>query len=262
MPLTRRQTLAAAVAGSALMLPLRGFAQAASPAAPQTAPAFLTAVEHASLILTLGGKRLVIDPVGTPDRYLTAGPPDAILVTHEHGDHFDPDTLTALAGDSVPLIVNQAVHDKLPDALKSRATVMANGDTGDIAGIPVEAVPAYNITEDRLQYHPKGRDNGYVLTAPEGRIYIAGDTEATPEFRAQTDIAFAFVPMNLPYTMTAEQAAEGVAAMAPKAVIPYHHRGTDPADFAARLAASGAATEVIVIDWYPETDDPTGQKPE
>ena len=120
-------------------------------------------------------------------------------------------------------------------------------------------MPAYNTTPDRLQYHPKGRDNGYVLTSPDhGRIYIAGDTEATPEFRAQKDIAVAFVPMNLPYTMEVDQAVEGVAEMAPKMVIPYHHRGNDPAEFAEKLRATGAATEVAIVDWYPESDDPKG----
>ena len=135
-------------------------------------------------------------------------------------------------------------------------------DTAEIAGIPVEAVPAYNTTPDRLQYHPQGRDNGYVFSAPEGRIYVAGDTEDTPEFRAQTGISLALVPMNLPYTMTAAQATSGVAEMNPRRVIPYHHRGTDPAAFAEKLKAAGAATEVIVIDWYPGNDDPTGKKPD
>ena len=256
MRLTRRQTLVTALAGAAI-LPLRGFAQAAA-----AAPAFLTPFEHASLMLTLGGKRLLIDPVGAPDIYTAAGAPDAIFVTHEHGDHFNPETLAALVGESTSLIVNASVAEKLPEALRARAQVMANGDSAEIAGIPVEAVPAYNITPDRLQYHPKGRDNGFVFTAPEGRIYVAGDTEDTPEFRAQKDIALVVVPMNLPFTMTAEQAAAGVAEMAPKQAVPYHHRGIDPADFAALVKQAGAQTEVIVLDWYPGNDDPTGKKPE
>ena len=276
--LTRRQTILTAVAGGVTAaLPARLAAQAAAPApaaAPAASPApapaatdsavpvFLTPFEHASLMLTLGGKRFLIDPVGAPAPYLAAGEPDVILVTHEHGDHFDPETLAALAADSVTLVVNPAVAEKLPEPLKARARVMKNGDTAEIAGIPVEAVPAYNITPDRLQYHPQGRDNGYVFSAPEGRIYVAGDTEDTPEFRAQKDILLAIVPMNLPYTMTADQAAAGVAAMAPRQVSAYHHRGTDPAAFAEKLKAAGAATEVIVIDWYPGNDDPTGKKPD
>ena len=259
MRLNRRQTLAAALAaGAAAGLPAMLRAQAASPS-PSATPAFLTPFGHASLMLTLGGQKILVDPVGGADRYASAGTPAAVLVTHEHGDHFDPEVLAAVVTEGVALIVNPAVAEKLPEALRSRATVMANGDTGEVAGMPIEAVPAYNLTPERTQYHPKGRDNGYVLTTPDhGRIYIAGDTEATPEFRAQKDIAVAFVPMNLPYTMEVDQAVEGVAEMAPKVVIPYHHRGNDPAEFAEKLRATGAATEVAIVDWYPETDDPRG----
>ena len=123
-------------------------------------------------------------------------------------------------------------------------------------------MPAYNTTPDRLQYHPKGRDNGYVLTSPDhGRIYIAGDTEDTPEFRAQSDIDTVFLPMNLPYTMTAEQAAAGVTEMKPRRAVPYHHRGTDPATFRAALQAAGSETEVVVLYWYPDSGNPTGEVP-
>lgn len=261
MRLNRRQTLVAALAaGAAAGLPAMLRAQAAAPAAAAAAaPEFLTAFEHASLMLTLGGQKILVDPVGGADRYAAVGTPAAVLVTHEHGDHFDAETLAAIVTEGVALIVNPAVAEKLPEALRARATVMKNGDTGEVAGMAIEAVPAYNITPERTQYHPQGRDNGYVLTSPDhGRIYIAGDTEATPEFRAQKDIAVAFVPMNLPYTMEVDQAVEGVAEMAPKLVIPYHHRGNDPAEFAEKLRATGAATEVAIVDWYPESDDPRG----
>jgi len=259
MRLNRRQTLVAAMAaGAAASLPAMLRAQAAAPAGAAP-PKFLTPFEHASLMLTLGGQRILVDPVGGADRYASAGVPAAVLVTHEHGDHFDPETLAAIVTEGVALVVNPAVAEKLPEGLRARATVMANGDRGEVAGIPIEAVPAYNITPERTQYHPQGRDNGYVLTSPDhGRIYIAGDTEATPEFRAQKDIALAFVPMNLPYTMEVDQAVEGVAEMAPRMVIPYHHGGNDPAAFAEKLKATGAATEVAIVDWYPGTDDPKG----
>lgn len=261
MRLNRRQTLVAALAsGAAASLPAMLRAQAAAPAAPAAAaPEFVTPFEHASLMLTLGGQKILVDPVGGAERYASAGTPAAVLVTHEHGDHFDPETLAAVVTQGVALIVNPAVFDKLPEDLRASATIMSNGDTGEVAGMPIEAVPAYNVTPDRTQYHPQGRDNGYVLTSPDhGRIYVAGDTEATLEFRALQDIAVAFVPMNLPYTMDADQAAEGVAEMAPRMVIPYHHGGTDPAEFAEKLQATGAGTEVVILDWYPASDDPRG----
>lgn len=258
MHLNRRQTLAAAlVCGAAAALPRTLAAQ--TPPTPGRVPDFLTPFEHASLMLTVGGQRLLVDPVGPADRYTAAGTPAAVLVTHEHSDHFDAETLSAIVTQDVALVVNPAVAEKLPEALRARATVMKNGDSGEIADIRVEAVPAYNITPERTRYHPQGRDNGYILSSPDhGRIYIAGDTEDTPEFRAQKDIALAFVPMNLPYTMTVDQAAAGVAAMAPRQVIPYHHRGNDPAEFAEKLAATGAATEVVIVDWYPDAEDPRG----
>ncbi|WP_299364824.1 MBL fold metallo-hydrolase [uncultured Paracoccus sp.] len=256
---TRRQTLVMAAAGAAAVgLPLRAFAQAA--ATTGGAPAFLTPIEHATLMLTLNGQSILVDPVGGADRYADMAKPAAILITHEHQDHFDPDTLQGLLDDATTLIVNPAVADKLPAEMKDRATVMANGDTGEVAGMKIEAVPAYNITPERQQYHPQGRDNGYVLTSPDhGRIYIAGDTEDTPEFRAQTDIDTVLLPMNLPYTMDAEHAAAGVIAMKPRRAIPYHHRGIDPADFQATLQHAGSETEVIVLDWYPQADNPTGE---
>jgi len=259
MDLNRRQTLAGALAcTAAAALPAALRAQAAAPT-PAAAPGFLTPFEHASLMLTLAGQNILVDPVGGADRYAAAGPLAAVLVTHEHGDHFDPEVLAAVVTDGVALVVNPAVAEKLPEDLRARATVMANGDSGEIAGIKIEAVPAYNITPERTQYHPQGRDNGYVLTSPDqGRIYVAGDTEATPEFVAQQDIALAFVPMNLPYTMSIDQAVEGVAAMAPRLVIPYHHRGNDPAEFAEKLRAAGSQTQVAIVDWYPDSDDPKG----
>ena len=176
--------------------------------------------------------------------------PGVLMITHHHGDHFDPETLTALVKDQTVLIANPTVYEKLPEKIKAKTTSMANGDTGTILGAGVEAIPAYNITEDRLKYHPKGRDNGYVMTIDGLRIYIAGDTEGTPEMRALTDIDLAFVPMNLPYTMDVMQAADAVNAFAPKIVYPYHYRDSDPEMFAKHLAEAGAETEVRMGPWY------------
>ena len=207
-------------------------------------------VSHASLALALPGTVAYVDPVGPAALYAGLPAPDLILITHEHGDHYNAETLAALAGDTTQLIANPAVYGMLPAGLKTRAQSLANGEGTNFAGLRIEAIPAYNTTSDRLNYHPKGRDNGYVLGLEGGRIYIAGDTEDIAEMRALTGIDIAFLPMNLPYTMDIEQAADAVAGFAPKTVYPYHYRGSDIPAFAALVAKSGVGTEVIQHDWY------------
>ena len=140
----------------------------------------------------------------------------------------------------------------LPAELQAKATAIANGESTTANDIAIDAVPAYNVTPDRLQYHPKGRDNGYVLAIGGMRVYIAGDTEDIPEMRALTDIDIAFVPMNLPYTMSIEQAADGVAAFRPGEVYPYHSKGSDIEAFAALVAEKAPDTEVLIRNWYPQ----------
>ena len=169
-----------------------------------------------------------------------------VIITHAHGDHFDAESLAAIAG-SAPLVVTEEVMGKLPEALKAQATMLKNGDSGTIDGIPVTAVPAYNITPDRLDKHPQGVGNGYVLSFGDKRVYVAGDTEDTPEMRALTGIDVAFLPMNLPYTMDVEQAADAVKAFKPKIVYPYHYRSSDIEKFKELV---GAAAEVRLVDWY------------
>jgi L-ascorbate metabolism protein UlaG (beta-lactamase superfamily) len=173
--------------------------------------------------------------------------PDLILVTSEHGDHFNADILSAVAGENVTIVAPQTVADKMPDALKAMTTVLANGETTTVGDIEIEAVPAYNLTEDRLKYHPKGRDNGYVLTLGDTRVYIAGDTEDIPEMRALKDIDVAFVPMNLPYTMDVEQAASAVKEFQPAVVYPYHYGDSDVNAFASTV---GDASDVRLLKWY------------
>ena len=203
-------------------------------------------VDHASLVLRYGGAVIYVDPVGGAARYEGLPAPTAILITHEHGDHYDAPTLEAIAGDA-PLIVNPAVYDMLPETLKANATAMANGDAGEVVGLPIKAVPAHNTTADRMQYHPEGRDNGYVLTLGDKQVYIAGDTEPTEEMLALTDIAVAFLPMNLPYTMTPDQAVEAINTFKPAVVYPYHYGDSDLSP----LETVGDHTEIRLREWYP-----------
>ena len=257
MPLNRRDALRLGAAaglglGSGLALPAGAKAKTGSAYDFTLGGAGVAVhpVTHASLALALPDTTLYVDPVGPAQAYAGLPAPDLVLITHEHGDHYNAETLAALAGNRTKLITNPAVHAILPAGLKARATPLANGETGAFAGLSITAVPAYNTTAERLNYHPKGRDNGYVITLDGGRIYVAGDTEDSPELRALTGIDIAFVPMNLPYTMDIAQAADAVAAFAPKTVFPYHYRGSDIAAFAALVASSGVGTSVVQHDWY------------
>lgn len=201
-------------------------------------------LNHATLLLRQGSHVLYIDPAKVDFSGQPA--PTAILITHEHADHFDPGNLAKIAG-KAQIVAPQSVADKCPAALQAQMTVMHNGDTGSVDGLPITAIAAYNTSPDRQQYHPKGRDNGYVVSFGDKRIYIAGDTEPTPEMLALTGIDVAFLPMNQPFTMTPEQAAEAVKAFRPGVVYPYHYKGTDPQQFADLV---GGAAEVRLRDWY------------
>src|SRR5204863_667162 len=125
------------------------------------------------------------------------------------------------------IIAPSAVAEKFPENLRKQTTVLANGETKSLHEIKIEAVPMYNLTQDRLKFHNKGRGNGCVLTLGGKRVYISGDTEDIPEMRALKNIDVAFVCMNLPYTMTGEQAASAVREVRPKIIYPYHYRGRD-----------------------------------
>jgi L-ascorbate metabolism protein UlaG (beta-lactamase superfamily) len=203
-------------------------------------------VKHASFVMQWNGKTIYVDPVGGAEPYAGLPGPDLVLITDIHPDHLNADTLADMKGTSV--VAPQAVYDQAPDNIKHMiTTILKNGDQVTVDGIGIEAMPMYNITEGRLQYHEKGRGNGYLLTLGDERVYIAGDTEAIPEMLALEDIDVAFIPMNLPYTMTVEQAAEAVRTFRPVIVYPYHYRGSDVEEFR-RLV--GDASEVRLLEWY------------
>ena len=182
-------------------------------------------------------------------------PADLVLITDIHGDHLHPETLQALKLEDTPIIAPQAVNEQLSDSLKQNVSILANNETLEEQGISIEAIPMYNLREEAKQYHEKGRGNGYVLEKNDTRIYIAGDTEDIPEMRALEDIDIAFIPMNLPYTMTVESAANAVLEFAPKKVYPYHFRGTegkaDVEKFKQLVNEGNKDIEVVMLEWYP-----------
>ncbi len=257
MSLTRRSTLKLGLAGLAgigatTIMPYAARAQQGGGDSYEVegGEVVIFPIAHASFVMTVPGMVIYADPVGGASAYEGHPPADLILITHEHGDHYDVETLAALAGEQTRLVTNPAVFDMLPEDLKAKATSIGNGESTSVGDLGIEAIPAYNTTEGRLQYHPKGRDNGYVLTVGGRRIYIAGDTEDIPEMRALSDIYIAFVPMNLPFTMDVDQASSAVAEFKPAFVYPYHYRDSDPDAFAAKVAEAGVETQVVMGPWY------------
>ena len=188
----------------------------------------ITFLRHASLLFEYDGKVIYSDPVaefeGFRIDFEKLPQADLILVSHDHYDHLDCDVIDTLWRDGTMIVCNEASKQQLADATALRNGQCVNLFDGEIT---VEAVPAYNITDGHLQFHPKDRDNGYILTIGGTRIYIAGDTEDTPEAYAIKDIDIAFLPVNQPYTMTLQQAANLARTIAPTILYPYHFTDTD-----------------------------------
>lgn len=193
----------------------------------------ITFLGHASLILSAGGTVVHVDPYSGVADYAALPKADVVLITHEHHDHLDPAALQAIRKASTRVVASAAAAERLQDA-----TVIANGARATVAGIAVEAVPAYNIRHERspgLPFHPKGRGNGYVVTMAGLRIYIAGDTENVPEMKNLAAVDVAFLPANIPYTMTPEMAADAARTIGPRILYPYHFGETDTSRVVALL---------------------------
>lgn len=210
-------------------------------------PVRITPIMHASVLLQAGEKTIYVDPAqGTYDN---VPPADLILITDIHGDHMSPDNVRKLSKTGTVVFAPPAVADKM-----HVDTVIANGQTKNWEGWTIEAIAAYNLTRGPSPgkfYHDKGRGNGYVLTYGGKRFYFSGDTEPIPELEALHNIDVAFVCMNLPYTMTPQEAAEAVKKFHPAIVYPYHYRGSDLNAFSSALAGSGI--EVRLREWYPKS---------
>ena len=188
----------------------------------------ITFIKHATLMFQFKGMVIHVDPVSMYADYAKMPKADIILVTHEHGDHFDPATINLLKKKDTEIILTKTCEEKLKEG-----TVMNNGDEKIVKGIKVDAVPAYNIIHKRDNgepFHPKGIGNGYVITFGDKKVYIAGDTEDIPEMKNLKNIYIAFLPMNLPYTMTPGMVARAADMFKPKILYPYHYGNTNVND--------------------------------
>ncbi|MBO4349827.1 MAG: MBL fold metallo-hydrolase [Proteobacteria bacterium] len=204
----------------------------------------LYCIKHGSLRIRYGETEFEIDPVtdlnGVVTDYTKLPKADYIIVTHEHYDHYDKTAIDALTKEGSTIITNASVA-----GMYGKGDVMANGDEKTLRDdIHLKAVPAYNTTVGHEQYHPKGRDNGFILTLDNFNIYIAGDTEDIPEMADIKDIDVALMPCNQPYTMTPEQLNKAARTVQPKVLFPYHYGQTDMKQVSDLLKDSGVDVRI------------------
>lgn len=206
---------------------------------------------HATFVMSWNGKVIYNDPDDDPAFLATyQGLPkaDLVLVSHSHGDHFSSSQIDAVRGTNAVIIAPQAVFNSLSAAQRAITIVLTNSASTNVMGLNIEAIPAYNPN------HPVGSGNGYVLNIGGKRIYMSGDTGNIPEMRALTNIDVAFLCMNLPFTMSANDATNAVSAFRPGVVYPYHYREqsgslANASLFKQRLR-SDLGVEVRLRKWY------------
>ncbi|MGD9031390.1 MAG: MBL fold metallo-hydrolase [Desulfobacteraceae bacterium] len=193
----------------------------------------ITFIGHGTLIFSFEGRVIHVDPWTRLADYSKMPKAHIILITHQHRDHLDLRALEFVRTEQTALVLTEICAGKVKGGI-----VMHNGDVKTVGGLKIEAVPAYNLVHMRspgVPYHPKGQGNGYVITFGDKRVYVAGDTENTPEMKALKDIDVAFLPMNLPYTMTPEMVADAARAFKPKVLYPYHFGQTDTSELVKQL---------------------------
>lgn len=220
-------------------------------------PFELTPIQHATFVMEWGDEVIYVDPTGGEESFKDFSEPTLVFITDIHGDHFNVETLNAIP-QTFDLVAPKAVFNKMPESLQTRTKILANGEFFNFHGFDIEAIPMYNITQDRLKFHEKGRGNGYVISKDNYKVYISGDTEDIPEMRNLENIDLAFICMNLPYTMTPDAAAEATLEFKPKKVIPYHYRGMkdgethyfDIKKFRTIVNTQNDEIEVQLLEWY------------
>jgi L-ascorbate metabolism protein UlaG (beta-lactamase superfamily) len=240
------------LAAAMILVPALAWAQApATTTVPATGGDItITAIQHASVQIEHGGTVIQVDPA--QGDFSKAKKADLVLITDIHGDHLNPADIATVRKPGAPVVMPAAVQQQAGDKIPAPIEVMANGASKTVAGVAIEALPMYNIERGPAPgqlFHTKGRGNGYILTLGGKRVYLAGDTECTPEMKALKNIDVAFLPMNLPYTMTPAEAAACAKVFKPKVAIPYHYKGQNPQEFADALKGTG--TDVRLLDWYP-----------
>jgi L-ascorbate metabolism protein UlaG (beta-lactamase superfamily) len=202
----------------------------------------VTCVGHGTLVFSYQGRTIHVDPWSQLSDYSKMPKADLVLITHEHRDHLDAAAVEAVRKEDTLVVANAAAAGQVPGS-----EIMGNGDVKTLEGLRVEAVPAYNLVHMRGEgepFHPRGSGNGYVVTFGDKRVYVAGDTENIPEMKDLAGIDCAFLPMNLPYTMTPEMVADAARTLNPGILYPYHYGETDPALLESLLEGSGIEVRI------------------
>lgn len=222
----------------------------------ENGPLAVIPIHHATFIMEWNAEVICCDPVGGADRFAGLPDPTLVILTHHHADHLDADTLRAVLNNDTAIMAPNIVLDQLPADLSERVTLMANGDKKRWHDIGIEAVPMYNTTPERQQYHEKGVGNGYLFDFAGTRVYLASDTEPTSEMDELGEIVVAFFPMNLPFTMTPDQVIACIKKTAPRYVYPFHYRRSpydkresQPVELK-KLMPRNSKTEILERNWY------------
>ena len=211
-------------------------------------------VVHGTVVFEWNDITIYVDPYGGADKFKNLKDPDIIIITHAHGDHLNAETLKGLNTKDAVFVVPLSVAEELPKGMKKNVVILNNDDFTEVKAVPIKAFPMYNLPDDDTARHSKGWGNSYKITLNNKNIYISGDTEDIPEMRALKDIDVAFICMNLPFTMTEEQAASAVLDFKPTIVYPYHYRGrpnmSNTELFKKLVNDENPDIEVRLRDWY------------
>lgn len=243
------------IAGLLILTRLQLHSEKNQPIVTSSEAVNVTPINHATMMLQWENTVMYTDPVGDVSLFDGLHTPDIVILTDIHGDHLSLETLTGVVATDTVIIAPQAVATMLSPELLKQTVVLNNGEQTRQQGISIEAIPMYNLPESSKSFHTKGRGNGYVLEKNGFRVYIAGDTSGIPEMRALQSINMAFIPMNLPYTMSVDEAVDAVLVFAPRRVYPYHYRGQDGLSdverFKALVESKNPNIEVVLLNWYP-----------
>lgn len=203
-------------------------------------------VQQMSVVIQTPGGVIYTDPTGGGVRYVGHHAPAFILISHEHAEHYDPQTLKDLSEPNTRIVVPPYVMERFPEVLRSSAISLSNGESIKLGAIQIEAIPSHGLSGQAKRWHPRGRGNAYVVTVDGRRLYIGGSTEAVPEMLALRDIDVAFLPLYPPYALGPEDAAKAVSIMQPRSVYVYQYKDIRTRnDFIQRIGRASARTRIV-----------------